>query len=129
MAFVEADFITVDGDLAAFPRGDAGLDPLVRKSFALPVSIVAAICQQVFGRRQGNERSPRTNVLAALTIRQEHAHGAARRVGHGMQLRGHPTLGPAPQAAAPPFLIPRLEAVLCVLIWVGSIISISVSPP
>ena len=106
MAFAVADLIMGDGDLSAFPRGDAGLDPLALKGFAIPVGILAAICQQVFGWRQGVEESPRADVVAALACRQEHAHGAARRICDGMQLRVHPALGPANQAATPPFPAP-----------------------
>ena len=38
------DLIMGDGDLSAFPRRDAGPDPLVFKGFAIPIGIVAAIC-------------------------------------------------------------------------------------
>lgn len=129
MALPVAGRIVRDWDLPAFSRWYAWLDPLVFKPFTIPIRIITAVGQHVFGRRQILQQRPCSNVIAALACRQEHAQGATESVRDGVQFRVHPALGSSNQATTPPFFRPRLEAMRCVFKWVASIISVSVPPP
>src|SRR5690606_38307729 len=101
----------------------------VLKGLAIPVRVVTPIRQQVLCGRQAAQKRPRADVIAALAGGEEHPHGAAERIRNGVQLGVQAALRAPDQAAPPPFLSPRLEAVRCALRWVASIISVSVPPP
>ena len=103
VAFFVLVSVVRDWNLAPFARGDTGRNTFVFKSFAIPISIIAPVSEHVFGFWQVFEKTPRAYIIAALSSRQKHPQGAAKRVSDGMEFGVHPALGTPDQAADPPF--------------------------
>ena len=70
-----------------------------------------AMAEQPIGIRQTVAKNPCTDVVAHLPGSDEQVEWTSLAVADGVQFRVHSTLGSADQAAAPPFLTPRLDAV------------------
>ena len=118
-----------DWDFSTLPRRDTGRNAHVFKTFSIPIRIMAAIRQHVFGRWKLIKKRPSSDVITGLARTQKHPDWPADGIGYGVKFRVHPTLGAPDQASTPPFFSPRLEAVRCVFRCVASIMSVSVSLP
>ena len=118
-----------DWNFPALPRRNAGRNALVFKPFAIPISIITAISQHVFGRWKLVEQCARTDVITGLACTQKHPQRPTQSISHCVQFGVHSAFGAPDQTPTPPFCNPRLEAVRCVFKWVASIMSVSVSLP
>lgn len=107
-------------DLAASARRDARLDAACFEFLAEPGAVVAAIGDQVRGRRQGAEHETRALVVAHLAFRQEQDDRPSVTVADGVELRVQSALGQPDTAGNIPFLS-RLAAVRWTFRCVASI--------
>ena len=114
-------FVVVDWLLAVAPWRDAGLDPFVSQSLTKPVSVIAAIGQQVFGVGQTVEQVASPFVIADLTRCEEEQQGPPRSIGDCVQLGIQAAFGASDTAGKSPFFS-RLAAVLWAFRCVASII-------
>ena len=118
-----------DWAFSALSRRNAGRNALVFKPFAIPISIIAAIGQHVFGHGKLIKKCPRSDVITGLSRAQKQPNWSPHGIGYGVKFRVHAAFGASDQASAPPFFNPRLEAVRCVFRCVASIMSVSVLRP
>ncbi len=88
-----------DRKLPATPGGDAGRSPPLDRGVAEPVGVVAPVCKQRPGLRDGGQERPSADVVRGLSRRQEHLDRAALRVCHDVQFRVEPAPGPPPSRA------------------------------
>lgn len=62
------NLVVVEGNFAAAARGDAGLDTSCFEFLTEPCAVIAAIGNQMGGRRQGVEHETRALVVAHLAF-------------------------------------------------------------
>jgi len=87
---------------------------------AEPGAVVAAIRDEMRGRRQGVEHETGTLVVAHLAFRQEHDDRSPFTIANGVELRVQPALG-SPDATGNIPSLGRLAAVRWAFRWVASI--------
>ena len=90
-------------------RRYAGSDPAIGKLRAKMVAVVAAVSEELFGRRKHWQEETRTLVVVGLSLGEQQHHQSAMPIAHSMELGIQPTLGSADTTSAP-FCI-RLAAV------------------
>ena len=113
IATLVSPFVVAHGGLALLATGDAGAYSFVFQCFSEPIGVIAAISEESFHFRQAAQQSPRSDIVADLSSGHEQVERASQAVTDGVQLSVHADLGPAYQAATPPFFTPRLDAVRC----------------
>ena len=94
--------------------------PLAGEFLAEPGAVVAAIGDEVRGRRQGAEHEAGALVVAHLAFRQEQDERPSVTVADGVELGVQPAFGAPDTTGNIPFLS-RLAAVRWALRWVASI--------
>src|SRR5262245_53429595 len=107
-------------DLAAFGRGNAGFDALIREGLAEPVAVVAPITEQRRGRWQRIEYQSCALMIVHLTFGKQQNQRLARVIADGVELRVQSALRPPDTTGNIPFFR-RLAAVRWAFRWVASI--------
>ena len=118
--------LTVEGcvvgvwDFAAPAGRDAWLDASGFQFLAEPGAVLAAIRDEMRGRRQGVEHETGALVVAHLAFRHEQDDRSPFIVANGVELRVQPALG-SPDATGSIPILSRLAAVRWAFRWVASI--------
>lgn len=108
-------------------RRDARFDVLLLQGGDKPISVIAAVGEQMFCFGKTGQKASRACVIACLPFCQQQAHRLARVVTHGVHFRIQTAFRAANTAGYCPF-VSRLAAVLWAFRCVGSIIRHSLAP-
>jgi hypothetical protein len=90
-------------DLAVLSRRNAGRDATRGKRGTEPITVIATVCNESFGRRETAKHQARALMITRLAFRQQQGNRPSLAVADGVQLGVQPALGAANTAGNSPF--------------------------
>jgi len=90
-------------DLAVLSRRNAGRGATRGKRGTEPITVIATVCNESFGRRQMIRHQARALMVTHLPFRQQQGNWPSLAVADGVQLGVQPALGAANTAGNSPF--------------------------